>query len=148
MSSVNRATLLGRLGADPEIRNTQSGGKMATFRMATSETWRDKNTGDRRERTEWHTIVVFSEGLCKIVEQYMHKGDQVLVEGMIKTRKWQDQSGQDRYSTEIVLQGFDSKIVLLSGNRRQQGGDSPDDYGSEKPRTTSDNIPMDDEIPF
>lgn len=110
---LNKAQLIGNLGADPEVRSFQSGGKVATFRVATSESWKDKDTGERKERTEWHTIQVFNEGLISVVERFLRKGSKVFVEGQIRTRKWQDQSGNDRYSTEIALQGFDAKLVLL-----------------------------------
>ncbi len=118
--SVNKVLLIGNLGADPEIRHTQDGNPVCNLRVATSETWRDRNTGDRRERTEWHRVVIFSEPLCKIAEQYLRKGSKVYLEGQLQTRKWQDQSGQDRYSTEVVLQRFNSNLTLL--DRRDSGG--------------------------
>jgi len=108
MSGVNLVMLLGNLGADPEIRSTREGRKIANFRMATSETWRDKHTGERREKTEWHRVVVFNENLAKITEQYLKKGSKVYLQGQLQTRKWQDQSGQERYTTEVVLQSFTS----------------------------------------
>lgn len=123
--SVNKVLLIGNLGADPEIRHTQDGNPVCNLRVATSETWRDRNTGDRRERTEWHRVVIFSEPLCKIAEQYLRKGSKVYLEGQLQTRKWQDQSGQDRYSTEVVLQRFNSNLTLL--DRRDSGGDQ--NYG-------------------
>ncbi|MEZ5856248.1 MAG: single-stranded DNA-binding protein [Hyphomicrobiaceae bacterium] len=113
--SVNKVILVGNLGADPEIRRTQDGRPIANLRVATSESWRDRNTGERRERTEWHRVVVFNEGLCKVVEQYVKKGAKLYIEGQLQTRKWQDQQGQDRYSTEIVLQGFNSVLTMLDG---------------------------------
>ena len=119
--SVNKVTILGNLGADPEIRTFGNGGKVANLRIATSERWRDKNSGENREKTEWHTVAIFSEGLVRVVEQYLKKGSSVYIEGKLQTRKWQDQSGNDRYSTEIVLQGFDSKLVML-GNSQGGGG--------------------------
>ncbi|MFN0263586.1 single-stranded DNA-binding protein [Tepidamorphus sp. 3E244] len=126
--SVNKVILIGNLGRDPEIRRTQDGRPIANLRIATSETWRDKNSGERRERTEWHTVVIFSEGLCRIAEQYLRKGSKVYVEGQLQTRKWQDQSGQDRYSTEVVLQGFGGTLTMLDG-RNEGGGGGGGDYG-------------------
>ena len=111
--SVNKVILVGNLGADPEVRRTQDGRPIVNLRVATSETWRDKNTGERREKTEWHRVVIFSEGLCKIAEQYLKKGSKVYLEGALQTRKWQDKDGQDRYSTEVVLQGFNSALTML-----------------------------------
>ena len=124
--SINKVLLIGNLGADPEIRHTQDGNPVCNLRVATSETWRDRNTGDRRERTEWHRVVIFSEPLCKVAEQYLRKGSKVYLEGQLQTRKWQDQSGQDRYSTEVVLQRFNSNLTLL--DRRDSGGEQ--NYGS------------------
>ncbi|OWV95974.1 single-stranded DNA-binding protein [Rhizobium sp. R72] len=120
--SVNKVILIGNVGADPEIRRTQDGRPIANLRIATSETWRDRNSGERREKTEWHTVVVFNEGLCKVVEQYVKKGAKLYIEGALQTRKWQDQNGQDRYSTEVVLQGFGSTLTMLDG--RGEGGGS------------------------
>jgi len=121
--SVNKVILIGNVGADPEIRRTQDGRPIANLRIATSETWRDRNSGERREKTEWHNVVVFNEGLTKVVEQYVKKGAKLYIEGQLQTRKWQDQSGQDRYTTEIVLQGFNSTLTMLDG-RGEGGGDS------------------------
>lgn len=120
--SLNEVTLIGHLGADPEIRRTQDGRPIANMRIATTESWRDKNTGERKEKTEWHTVVIFNEGLCKVVEQYLKKGSKVYVKGALQTRKWQDQSGNDRYSTEVVLQ-FDGKLIMLGGKEGDSGGD-------------------------
>ena len=136
--SVNKVILIGNVGADPEIRRTQDGRPIANLRIATSETWRDRNSGERREKTEWHTVVVFNEGLCKVVEQYVKKGAKLYIEGQLQTRKWQDQTGNDRYSTEIVLQGFNSTLTMLDGRGegggggRSSGGDfgGGNDYGS------------------
>ena len=125
--SVNKVILIGNLGRDPEIRRTQDGRPIANLRIATSESWRDKATGERRERTEWHTVVIFNEPLCRIAEQYLRKGSKIYVEGQLQTRKWQDQSGQDRYSTEVVLQGFNSVLTMLDG--RNDGGGGGGDYG-------------------
>lgn len=113
--SVNKVILIGNLGADPEIRRTQDGRPIANLNIATAETWRDKNSGERKEKTEWHRVVIFNEGLCKVAEQYLKKGAKVYIEGALTTRKWQDQSGQDKYSTEIVLQGFNSTLTMLDG---------------------------------
>ncbi|WP_321503851.1 single-stranded DNA-binding protein [Breoghania sp.] len=118
--SVNKVILVGNLGADPEIRRTQDGRPIANLSVATSESWRDRNSGERRERTEWHRVVIFNEGLCKVAEQYLRKGAKVYIEGQLQTRKWQDQNGQDRYSTEVVLQGFNSTLTMLDG--RGEGG--------------------------
>lgn len=136
--SVNKVILIGNVGADPEIRRTQDGRPIANLRIATSETWRDRNSGERKEKTEWHTVVVFNEGLCKVVEQYVKKGAKLYIEGQLQTRKWQDQTGNDRYSTEIVLQGFNSTLTMLDGRgegggaARSGGGDfgGGNDYGS------------------
>ncbi|MFB2566220.1 single-stranded DNA-binding protein [Rhizobium sp. IMFF44] len=120
--SVNKVILIGNLGADPEIRRTQDGRPIANLNIATSETWRDRNSGERKEKTEWHRVVIFNEGLCKVAEQYLKKGAKVYIEGALQTRKWQDQNGQDKYSTEIVLQGFNSTLTMLDG--RGEGGGS------------------------
>ena len=132
--SVNKVILIGNLGADPEIKRTQDGRPIANLRIATSDTWRDKATGERKEKTEWHRVVIFSEGLCKIAEQYLKKGAKVYLEGALQTRKWQDQAGTDRYSTEIVLSGFDAKLWLLDKNNAADERRPPP--------------PIDDEIPF
>lgn len=113
--SLNKVMLIGNLGADPEIRSFQNGGKVANLRIATSESWKDKATGERKEKTEWHTVAIFSEGLVSVVERYLKKGSKVFVEGKLQTRKWQDQSGQDRYSTEIVIQGLGGTLTMLDG---------------------------------
>ncbi|MGW9230323.1 single-stranded DNA-binding protein [Pseudorhizobium sp. NPDC055634] len=118
--SVNKVILIGNVGADPEIRRTQDGRPIANLRIATSESWRDRNSGERKEKTEWHSVVVFNEGLCKVVEQYVKKGAKLYIEGALQTRKWQDQNGNDRYSTEVVLQGFNSTLTMLDG--RGEGG--------------------------
>ena len=127
--SVNKVILIGNLGADPEIRNTQDGRSVANLSMATNETWRDRNTGERRERTEWHRVSIFNENLVRIVENHLHKGSKVYVEGQIRTRKWQDRSGQQRFSTEIVLQGFNSQLQIL--DTRSDGGDLPRQQGGD-----------------
>lgn len=120
--SVNKVILIGNLGRDPESRSFSNGGKVVELRVATSESWKDRNTGERKERTEWHTVKLFSEGLANVAERYLRKGSKVYLEGQLQTRKWQDQSGADRYSTEIVLQGFDAKLVMLDGPGGGQGG--------------------------
>ena len=124
--SLNKVMLIGNLGADPEIRSFQNGGKVANLRIATSETWKDRNTGERQERTEWHTVAIFSEGLVNVVERFLKKGSKVYIEGKLQTRKWQDQNGQDRYSTEVVLRGFDGTLTMLDG---AQGGGGGGGYG-------------------
>lgn len=130
--SVNKVILVGNLGRDPESRSFSNGGKVVELRVATSETWKDRNSGERKERTEWHTVKLFSEGLANVAERYLRKGSKVYLEGQLQTRKWQDQSGADRYSTEIVLQGFDAKLVMLDGPGGGQGGGGGggrDDWG-------------------
>ena len=156
--SVNKVILIGNLGADPEIRRTQDGRPIANLRVATSESWRDKTTGERKEKTEWHRVVIFNEGLCKIVEQYLKKGSKVYLEGSLQTRKWQDKDGQDRYSTEVVLQGFNSQLTMLDRAGGGAGAEASDSFGSPGP--TAGRKPamagagggkrddMDDEIPF
>jgi len=162
--SVNKVILVGNLGADPEIRRTQDGRPIANLSVATSENWRDKSSGERRERTEWHRVVIFNEGLCRVAEQYLRKGSKVYLEGQLQTRKWQDQQGQDRYSTEVVLQGFNSTLTMLDGRSGASGGmseggqssyDSTGDGGGgsyDEPRKPSGgggfDKPLDDEIPF
>ena len=121
--SVNKVILIGNLGADPEIRRTQDGRPICNLRIATSENWRDKNTGERREKTEWHRVVIFSEPLCKVAEQYLRKGSKVYVEGQLQTRKWEDQNGQEKFSTEVVLQGFSGTLTMLDGRSGGGGGD-------------------------
>ena len=128
--SVNKVILIGNVGADPEIRRTQDGRPIANLRIATSESWRDRNSGERREKTEWHSVVVFNEGLCKVVEQYVKKGAKLYIEGALQTRKWQDQTGNDRYSTEVVLQGFNSTLTMLDG-RGDAGGARGGDFGGD-----------------
>jgi single-strand DNA-binding protein len=153
--SVNKVILIGNLGRDPEIRTFQNGGKVCNLRIATSERWRDKASGENRERTEWHTVAIFQEGLVRVAEQYLRKGSTVYIEGKLQTRKWQDQSGADRYSTEVVLQGFDGKMVMLGG--RDGGGSGGGSYGDSGGYDSGpsgggyDSGPsggLDDEIPF
>src|ERR1700730_1060988 len=127
--SVNKVILVGNLGRDPEIRSTQDGTKVANLSLATSESWRDKNTGERKEKTEWHRVVIFSEGLCRIAEQYLKKGSKVYVEGQLQTRKWTDKDNIERYSTEVVLQNFNSTLTMLDG-RGGGSGAGADEGGS------------------
>jgi single-strand DNA-binding protein len=129
--SVNKVILVGNLGFDPEIRRTQDGRPIANLKLATTESWRDKTTGDRKERTEWHRVVIFNEHLCKTVEQYLKKGDKVYLEGQLQTRKWQDQQGQDRYTTEVVLQNFNSQLVMLGSRAGTSGAGAGGDFGSD-----------------
>ena len=157
--SVNKVILVGNLGNDPEVRNLPSGGKVVNLSVATSERWKDRNTGEQREKTEWHRVVIFSEGLARVAEQYLRKGSKVYIEGQLQTRKWQDQSGQDKYSTEVVLQGFNSNLTMLDG-RGEGGGDSvgfsspSSSRGEGGGRRPSSSAPafepagMDDDIPF
>jgi single-strand DNA-binding protein len=147
--TMNKVILIGRLGRDPEIRTFQNGGRVANIRLATSETWKDRNTGERQERTEWHSVAVFNDGLVRIVEQYARKGDLISIEGKLVTRKWQDQSGQDRYSTEIHLQGYGASLGLLSNSRGGgdgQGGGYGGGQGGQGQGASSRDL--DDEIPF
>lgn len=166
--SVNKVIIVGNLGRDPEVRNFSNGGKVCNLRIATSETWKDRNTGERRERTEWHSVAIFSEPVARIAEQYLRKGSKVYIEGQLETRKWQDQSGQDRYTTEVVLRPYTGTLTLLDGRNDQGGGgygggsggysggydNGPapypeDNYGSQpsaaSPAPSRD---LDDEIPF
>ena len=162
--SVNKVILVGNLGADPEIRRTQDGRPIAILRIATSESWRDKATGERKEKTEWHRVVIFNEGLCKVAEQYLKKGAKVYIEGALQTRKWTDQAGVEKYSTEVVLQGFNSVMTMLDGARGAGGGgyvadDSGGDFGGSSGPSGGGQRrvaaaggggrrDMDDEIPF
>jgi single-strand DNA-binding protein len=168
--SVNKVILIGNLGADPEIKRTQDGRPIANLRIATSETWRDKNSGERKEKTEWHRVVIFSEGLCKIAEQYLKKGAKVYIEGQLQTRKWTDQAGVEKYSTEVVLQNFNSTLTMLDGRAGggagggdSYGGDNGGDFGSSSPSSAPPRrvaaasaggggggrgSDMDDDIPF
>ncbi|WP_296433251.1 single-stranded DNA-binding protein [Yoonia sp.] len=151
MSSLNQVALIGHLGRDPEIRSFQTGGKVANLSLATTEKWKDKNTGQMQERTEWHRIAIFASGLVDVVDRYAKKGDKIYIQGRLETRKWQDQSGADRYATEVVLRPYDSKLVLLgsgagSGGAAGQGGGSGQGQGQGgggAPRQD-----LDDEIPF
>jgi single-strand DNA-binding protein len=161
--SVNKVILIGNLGKDPEIRRTQDGRPIANLRVATTETWRDKASGERREKTEWHSVVIFNEGLCRVAEQYLKKGAKVYIEGQLQTRKWQGQDGQDRYSTEVVLQGFNSTLTMLDSRggganlamQEEDAGDfaAPSHGNGGGARRAgagkaSFDKPIDDEIPF
>jgi single-strand DNA-binding protein len=128
--SVNKVILVGNLGADPEVRTFQNGGRVVNLRIATSETWRDKNSGERQERTQWHQVAIFNEPVGKIAEQYLRKGSKVYLEGQLETRKWQDQSGADRYTTEVVLRPFTGNMTLLDG-RNEGGGGGSSSYGGD-----------------
>ena len=153
--SVNKVILVGNLGRDPEVRTFQNGGKVCNLRIATSENWKDRNTGEKKERTEWHSVAIFSEPLARVAEQYLKKGSKVYIEGQLETRKWQDQSGQDRYSTEVVLRPYRSELTILDSRAGGGGGgdmgyDDRDSYGgggsSSSPAPS--NHDLDDEIPF
>ena len=165
--SVNKVILIGNLGRDPEVRTFQNGGKVVNLRIATSETWKDRNTGERREKTEWHSVAIFNEPIGRVAEQYLKKGSTVYIEGQLETRKWQDQSGQDRYSTEVVVRPFTGNMTLLGGRGdggggggdrggyggggRDDYGGGRDDYGSSAPQGGGGgggSRDMDDEIPF
>jgi len=144
--SINKVILVGNLGKDPEVRHTQDGRPIVNLSVATSENWKDKNTGEKREKTEWHRVVIFSEGLARVAEQYLKKGSKVYVEGQLQTRKWTDQSGQERYSTEVVLQNFNSQMVLLDG--RRDGGASYE-VGDQRPSSGGgQSFELNDDIPF
>jgi single-strand DNA-binding protein len=154
--SVNKVILIGNLGFDPEIRTLNSGDRVANLRLATSESWRDKQSGERKEKTEWHRVVIFNDNLVKVAESYLKKGSKVYVEGSLQTRKWTDQSGAEKYSTEIVLQKFRGELTMLDG--RGGGAEGGDDYsgggfsggggGRTQPSGPKEDFPLDDEIPF
>jgi single-strand DNA-binding protein len=161
--SVNKVILVGNLGRDPEVRTFQNGGKVCNLRIATSENWKDRNSGERREKTEWHSVAIFSEPLARIAEQYLKKGSKVYIEGQLETRKWQDQSGQDRYSTEVVLRPYRGELTLLDGRSDGGGGGggydedrggygggggSHDDRGGDQGGRSPSTQDLDDEIPF
>ncbi len=164
--SVNKVIIIGNLGRDPEVRTFQNGGKVCNLRIATSETWKDKSSGERRERTEWHSVAIFSEPLARVAEQYLKKGSKVYIEGQLETRKWQDQSGQDRYSTEVVLRPYTSTLTMLDGRGEgggggnysggqgggyggdDMGGSSGGGYGGGQGGGQSSSSDLDDEIPF
>ncbi len=154
--SVNKVILIGNLGADPEVRSFPSGGRVCNLRLATSETWKDRDSGERRERTEWHRVTIYSDPLIRVAEQYLRKGSKIYVEGQLETRKWQDQSGQDRYSTEVVLRPYRSELTMLDsrGDGGGQQGGGFDDRGGSGGGAAGDGAAgdgsngTDDEIPF
>lgn len=154
MSDLNKVQLIGRLGADPESRSFNNGGKVVNLRIATSETWKDKSSGDRKEKTEWHTVAIFNEGLGGVAERYLRKGSKVFIEGKLQTRKWQDKDGSDRYSTEIVLQGFDSNLIMLDGKPQDGSGAGQSEHWQAKSngfqQQTSGGFggQLDDDVPF
>ncbi|MGB0382504.1 MAG: single-stranded DNA-binding protein [Alphaproteobacteria bacterium] len=154
--SVNKVILVGNLGRDPEIRSFQNGGKVCNLRIATSERWKDRNTGEQKEKTEWHSVAIFSEPLVRVAEQYLRKGSSVYIEGQLETRKWQDQTGQDRYTTEVVLRPYKSELTMLGGRADGQSGGyvpagndmdalPPSDFPQPMSRSSTD---PDDDIPF
>ncbi|HJD55124.1 MAG TPA: single-stranded DNA-binding protein [Rickettsia endosymbiont of Pyrocoelia pectoralis] len=150
--SLNKVTLIGNLGRDPEIRTTGEGKKIANFSLATTETWKDRVTGEKKEKTEWHRVVVFSDGLVLVVEKYLHKGSKVYIEGALQTRKWQDGSGVEKYTTEIVLQNFNAQLILLdskgSGSHVHDSGQNEYKHESKDHSNSFDHSDLDDEIPF
>ena len=149
--SLNKVLLIGRLGADPEIKQMVNGKSVARLSLATSQSWKDKNTGERKEKTEWHRVVVFNEGLVNVIQQYLKKGAQVYVEGQLSTRKWKDEnSGQDKYSTEVVLQGYNSSLTMLSNNLGSSNQNNIKNTSSSKDQISQDNPAneLDDDIPF
>jgi single-strand DNA-binding protein len=152
MASLNKVQLIGHLGANPEIRRTQDGRPIANMRIATSESWKDKDTGERKERTQWHTVVCFNEGLSKVIDQHLAKGDQVYLEGQLETRKWQDQSGDDRYSTEVVLRPYRGELTILRCKSWEQNRSRQADHDDGGYRTAAPDggarQDLDDEIPF
>ncbi|MEO7655273.1 MAG: single-stranded DNA-binding protein [Sphingomicrobium sp.] len=164
MAGVNKVILVGNLGKDPESRTFQNGGKVVSFSVATSENWKDKSSGERKEKTEWHNISIFSDGLARVAEQYLRKGSKVYLEGQLETRKWQDQSGNDRYSTDVVLRQFNSALVLLDsrgegGGARGGGGSYNQDFDDQpggstsernqsRPQAAAFDTDLDDDVPF
>jgi len=142
--SLNKVTLIGNLGNDPEIRSMNNGGKVATLSIATTETWKDKQSGEKREKSEWHRVVIFGDGLTRVAESYLKKGSKVYIEGSLQTRKWQDRDGNDKYTTEVVLQGFGGTLIMLDS--RNSGGQSQRQERQDAP--PSENFDMDDDIPF
>jgi len=151
--SINKVIIVGNLGKDPESRAFSNGGKVVNFSVATSETWKDKNSGERKEKTEWHNVSIFNEGLAGVAEKYLKKGSKVYIEGALQTRKWQDQSGQDRYSTEVILQGFSSVLVMLDGANGGNAGGSGATGNQSPPRQQAPQhapvaADLDDDVPF
>jgi single-strand DNA-binding protein len=139
---LNKAQLIGNLGRDPEIRSTQSGVKIASLTLATTESWTDKHSGERKERTEWHRIVVFGDGLVGVIERYVRKGSKVYIEGSLKTRKWTDQQNQDRYSTEVVLQPYNGQLIMLDGLNAREGGNERPSWDTPRDADPTDDIPF------
>ena len=148
MASVNKVIIIGNLGRDPEVRTFQNGNKVCNLRIATSEKWRDKNSGERKERTEWHSVAIFSEPLAKVAEQYLRKGSKVYIEGQLETRKWQDQSGNDKYSTEVVLRPYSSTLTMLDGGSNDDSGGGYGAPQQQQHRSQQPSRDLDDEIPF
>ena len=149
--SLNKVQLIGRLGADPEVKQMVNGKNVARLSIATSQSWKDKTSGERKEKTEWHRVVIFNEGLVNVVQQYLKKGANVYVKGQLRTRKWKDEStGQDKYSTEIVLQGYNSSLTMLDGRNKNESSNLVSDNKSSLPKDSlnQDNTDLDDEIPF
>ena len=149
--SLNKVQIIGRLGADPEIKQMVNGKNVARLSVATSQSWKDKSSGERKEKTEWHRVVIFNEGLVNIVQQYLKKGANVYLEGQLTTRKWRDEkSGQDKYSTEVVLQGYNSSLTMLDGKSKSNNSNEPQDNKSSLPNdeVSQDKSDLDDEIPF
>ncbi len=151
--SVNKVILVGNLGKDPEVRNTQAGQKIVNFALATSESWTDKASGERKERTEWHRVVVFNERIADVAERFLRKGSKVYVEGSLQTRKWTDQAGQEKYATEVVIDRFRGELTMLSDGSRREGGRTGNDRGGAAPVNAAHGRPsagndLDDEIPF
>ena len=147
--SLNKVLLIGRLGADPEIKQMVNGKNVARLSLATSQTWKDKNTGEKKEKTEWHRIVVFNEGLVNVVQQYLKKGAQVYIEGQLSTRKWKDeQSGQDKYSTEILIQGYNSSLTMLGGSGGNISNNTSQQISDKETTSQTTQNDLDDEIPF
>ena len=149
--SLNKVQLIGRLGADPEIKQMVNGKNIARLSVATSQSWKDKSTGERKEKTEWHRVVIFNEGLINVIQQYLKKGANVYLEGQLATRKWRDEkSGQDKYSTEIVLQGYNSSLTMLDGKNKSNNSNETSQTKSALPNDeiSQDNSDLDDEIPF
>ena len=158
--SVNKVILVGHLGADPEVRSFQNGGKVCNLRLATGESWKDRNTGERKERTEWHSVAILSDGLVGVAEKYLRKGSKVYIEGSLRTRKWQDQSGRDRYTTEVVLNGPQAVLVMLdsrergggdssvAGSSSSSGGSAGDSSSAGSSSSSGGGFDLDDEVPF
>ena len=160
--SVNKVILVGNLGKDPETRSFQNGGEVVSFSVATSESWKDRNSGERKEKTEWHNVSIFSEGLARVAKSYLRKGSKVYLEGQLETRKWQDQSGNDRYTTDVVLRNFNSSMVLLDSRDRGGGGRGAfnEDFGGDefgggapskpqsRPQPAAFDTDLDDDVPF